>query len=56
MAPCWSALTAADHGSAGRDVMAAHLSDLGGVDNISEAERSIVRRAPKLAERRVVRW
>ena len=31
-----------------REVMAAHLSDLGGVDNISEAERSIVRRAATL--------
>jgi hypothetical protein len=28
-----------------RDVLAAHLSDLGGPDNISEAERSLIRRA-----------
>jgi hypothetical protein len=31
-----------------RDVIAAHLSDLGGEDNTSEAERSIVRRAAVL--------
>jgi len=31
-----------------RDVVEAHLSDLGGLDNVSEAERSIVRRAAVL--------
>jgi hypothetical protein len=31
-----------------KDVIAAHLSDLGGVDNTSAAERSIVRRASVL--------
>jgi len=31
-----------------RDVFEAHLSDLGGPDNVSEAERSIVRRAAVL--------
>jgi hypothetical protein len=31
-----------------RDVMALHLSDLGGDDNVSEAERSIIRRAATL--------
>jgi hypothetical protein len=31
-----------------KDVIAAHLSDLGGVDNCSAAERSIVRRASVL--------
>jgi hypothetical protein len=31
-----------------RDLLAAHLSDLGGPDNVSEAERSIVRRASVL--------
>jgi hypothetical protein len=31
-----------------KDVIAAHLSDLGGVDNTSAAERSIVRRAAVL--------
>ena len=28
-----------------RDVLSAHVSDLGGADNISEAERSLLRRA-----------
>jgi hypothetical protein len=31
-----------------KDVIAAHLSDLGGVDNTSAAERSIIRRAAVL--------
>jgi hypothetical protein len=31
-----------------RDVIAAHIADLGGVDNCSAAERSIVRRAATL--------
>jgi hypothetical protein len=31
-----------------KDVIAAHLSDLGGVDNCSAAERSIIRRASVL--------
>jgi hypothetical protein len=31
-----------------KDVVAAHLSDLGGVDNTSAAERSIIRRASTL--------
>ena len=31
-----------------KDVIAAHLSDLGGVDNTSAAERSIIRRASVL--------
>src|SRR5689334_13287246 len=31
-----------------RDVVEAHVSDLGGADNISEAERSIVRRIATL--------
>jgi hypothetical protein len=31
-----------------RDIITAHLSDLGGVDNTSAAERSIVRRASTL--------
>jgi hypothetical protein len=31
-----------------KDIIAAHISDLGGVDNISAAERSIVRRAAAL--------
>ncbi len=31
-----------------RDVLAAHISDLGGRDNISEAERSLIRRATTL--------
>jgi hypothetical protein len=31
-----------------KDVIAAHLSDLGGADNTSAAERSIIRRAPVL--------
>lgn len=31
-----------------RDVIAAHIADLGGVDNTSAAERSIVRRAATL--------
>jgi hypothetical protein len=31
-----------------RDVFAAHLGDLGGADNISEAERSLIRRATTL--------
>jgi hypothetical protein len=31
-----------------RDLIALHLSDLGGVDNVSEAERSIVRRCAVL--------
>jgi hypothetical protein len=28
-----------------RDVLSAHLSDMGGADNVSEAERSLLRRA-----------
>jgi hypothetical protein len=31
-----------------RDLIAIHLADLGGVDNVSEAERSIVRRIATL--------
>jgi hypothetical protein len=31
-----------------RDLIAIHLSDLGGVDNVSEAERSIIRRIATL--------
>ena len=31
-----------------RDVLHAHLSDLGGVENTSESERSIIRRASVL--------
>jgi hypothetical protein len=31
-----------------KDVIAAHLSDLGGIDNTSAAERSIIRRASTL--------
>jgi hypothetical protein len=31
-----------------KDIIAAHLSDLGGADNASEAERSIIRRASVL--------
>jgi hypothetical protein len=31
-----------------KDIIAAHLSDLGGEDNTSEAERSIIRRASVL--------
>jgi hypothetical protein len=31
-----------------RDLMALHIADLGGPDNISEAERSIIRRAATL--------
>jgi hypothetical protein len=31
-----------------RDLMALHLSDLGGPDHVSEAERSIIRRAATL--------
>jgi hypothetical protein len=31
-----------------KDILAAHLSDLGGADNVSEAERSIVQRVTVL--------
>jgi hypothetical protein len=31
-----------------KDIIAAHISDLGGEDNVSEAERSIIRRAAVL--------
>jgi hypothetical protein len=31
-----------------RDLIAIHLSDLGGIDNVSEAERSIIRRIATL--------
>ena len=31
-----------------KDVIAAHISDLGGIENCSEAERSIIRRASTL--------
>jgi len=34
-----------------KDVIAAHLSDLGGADNTSAAERSIIRRAAVLTHR-----
>ena len=37
---CWARRT--------RDVLHAHLSDLGGVENTSESERSIIRRASVL--------
>src|SRR5262249_57347769 len=47
-----SVLTDIDHRSAWmrrlRDLIQLHLSDLGGDDNVSEAERSLVRRASML--------
>ena len=48
-ARCWQVSTAARRGCGdAKDLIAAHLSDLGGEDNTVAAERSIIRRASVL--------